>query len=325
MTNEIIISLVIAIYNVKDEVISCLSSIHGQNAKNVEFLLIDDGSNDGTSEIVKKFLKDNNDIRFKYYKKNNGGISDTRNFGIEKANGKYIWFVDGDDQLASPKVLDDLIEIITKYKNLDVVHFNFRKINECHGDSPLSGELKFGVDTSKVYSGKIFLNEPYDSYVTHYIFKKQLLKNSDYKFDTNLISGEDTAYIAPVILSAKKIFIFDKVCYLYIVNSHSILQNMSKRKVVQRDAYKVSLNLFKWTIQENFPTNSTFERDIYKKYIRQTVGMCATDCDFKINKAELIKLTKGRSTDFKTLIRKYILLVLPNKGRLKKWVCSKIW
>ena len=94
MENELI-SIVVPIYNVENYLGMCLDSIHHQTYENFECLLIDDGSPDKSAEICKEYVA--KDSRFRYFKKENGGVSSARNFGIDIANGDFVAFVDGDD------------------------------------------------------------------------------------------------------------------------------------------------------------------------------------------------------------------------------------
>ena len=96
MENELI-SIIVPIFNVENYLRECLDSIHHQTYENFECLLIDDGSSDNSAVICKEYVA--KDSRFHYFKKENGGVSSARNFGIEQATGTYITFVDSDDWL----------------------------------------------------------------------------------------------------------------------------------------------------------------------------------------------------------------------------------
>ena len=84
------ISIIVPIYNAEKYIKICLDSLINQTKKELEFILINDGSTDNTEKIIKKYK----DPRIKYYKNKNQGIGKTRNFGIEKSTGKYIMFLE---------------------------------------------------------------------------------------------------------------------------------------------------------------------------------------------------------------------------------------
>ena len=95
--------LIIPIYNIQNELDACLDSIRRQTHGDFRAILVDDGSTDGSSRIAKDYAK--RDFRFEYYRKENGGLSDARNFGMGKISSAYVVFVDGDDFLEADALL----------------------------------------------------------------------------------------------------------------------------------------------------------------------------------------------------------------------------
>ena len=106
-----LISIIIPVYNVEDFVEECLNSVINQTYTNLEIIIVNDGSTDGSLDICKKFTKDN---RVKLITQQNRGLSGARNTGIENANGKYIGFVDSDDFI-DIKMYEKLHEAIVRY------------------------------------------------------------------------------------------------------------------------------------------------------------------------------------------------------------------
>lgn len=113
MTNQPLISIIIPIYNIMDCLEKCVDSCINQTYKNIEILMVDDGSTDGTAELCDK-LKEK-DSRIRVFHKENGGSSSARNLGIEEARGEYLGFVDSDDFI-SPTMYEDLMNAILEYK-----------------------------------------------------------------------------------------------------------------------------------------------------------------------------------------------------------------
>ena len=91
------VSIIIPVYNVEKEVKSCLESAINQTYENLEILVVNDGSTDDSKEICLSLAKQ--DKRIIYFEKPNGGLSDARNFGLERASGDYIFFLDSDDTI----------------------------------------------------------------------------------------------------------------------------------------------------------------------------------------------------------------------------------
>ena len=111
-----LISIIIPVYNVEIYIEQCLDSIKKQSYQNFEVIIVNDGSQDNTESICKKIAQ--SDARFKYFSKENGGVSSARNFGLDNANGHYITFIDGDDWV-DPNHLEILIKSITE-NNSDI-------------------------------------------------------------------------------------------------------------------------------------------------------------------------------------------------------------
>lgn len=117
MNRECLISIIVPIYNAEKYLESCLNSIFKQTYKDFEVLLVDDGSQDASKEICMEFVK--KDKRFKYYFKNNGGLSSARNFGIKNANGSILTFIDSDDWI-DENYIETLVMPFLTNDNLDI-------------------------------------------------------------------------------------------------------------------------------------------------------------------------------------------------------------
>ncbi len=113
-----IFSVIIPAYNCERTIERCLRSVIGQSFRDYEVIMVDDGSTDDTGEICKYFTE--RDERFRYYYKENGGVSTARNYGISRASGKYVTFLDSDDVYDS-KYLADFYELIREHP--DKEHF----------------------------------------------------------------------------------------------------------------------------------------------------------------------------------------------------------
>ena len=93
------VSVIVPVYNVEKYLDKCLDSLANQTLKDLEIIIVNDGSPDNSEDIIKKYTKKYKN--FKYYKKENGGLSSARNYGIKYASGDYIAFLDSDDYVKS--------------------------------------------------------------------------------------------------------------------------------------------------------------------------------------------------------------------------------
>ena len=123
-----LISIIVPIYNVEKYLRMCLDSIEHQTYSNIEVLLINDGSLDSSGEICQEYVA--RDSRFRYFEKENGGLSDARNYGIERSNGMYLTFVDSDDWLSLTYVEDLYQAAIRNDADTVVSHYTLYNEND---------------------------------------------------------------------------------------------------------------------------------------------------------------------------------------------------
>lgn len=201
------ISIIIPCYNAEKTIKRCLESVISQTYKNIEIVIINDGSIDKTDSIIKKYINDN---RIKYYNRSNHGIGKTRNFGIKETTGEYITFLDSDDYLPNDAI-DNLYKLAQKNK-LDLVVSDYYVDNK----NIKSEKIKsFPITNIKNNPNLIFdINlAPWNK-----LYKKELIENI--KFEENL-KYEDAPFVIESIIKAKRIGKLDKETYYYVVNSNS--------------------------------------------------------------------------------------------------------
>ena len=116
------VSFIVPVYKVEDYLRQCVESITSQSYKNIEILLVDDGSPDNSPVLCEKLASE--DSRIVVLHKENGGLSDARNAGLKEATGDYVVFVDGDDFWVEEDALSRLINVVAKNQNLDFIGFN---------------------------------------------------------------------------------------------------------------------------------------------------------------------------------------------------------
>ena len=115
------VSIIIAAYNIEDYINRCLNSIVNQSFKDIEIIVVNDGSTDNTINIINNFAK--NDVRIKVIDKKNGGLIEARKSGLARASGEYILFLDGDDWLHIEAI--EKLYKEAKKDNFDIVLYNF--------------------------------------------------------------------------------------------------------------------------------------------------------------------------------------------------------
>lgn len=228
------VSIIVPVYNIKNDLPSCLDSILEQDLKDYELLLINDGSSDGSREICDDFvLKDN---RIRVYHQKNAGVSAARNLGLEKAVGEWICFVDGDDTLY-PHSLNAILKGTERCKSEMIVARSF-----IHERGQISTE-RYKFDESflnRNFSGYKLISEK--SYkrgsVCGCIFNHDFLKENELSFPLFLKIGEDSLFMSLVQLYVQQVSFIDQPFYLVNEREGSASRSWSFEKL-----YKMNDNI----------------------------------------------------------------------------------
>jgi hypothetical protein len=224
---EELITVIVPIYNVEDFIDMCLESLSKQTYKHFEVLMVNDGSTDNSGIICKEYA--DRDSRFQYFEKENGGLSDARNFGLEHSKGDYITFVDSDDWV-SDTYLFDLYEALTR-ENADISLASYAKYNVAEA------MYYFHVSEDNYYE-RIFSSEELIrelpnlelaelSYYTSWgkLFRRTLFEHVQFP-KGKLI--EDTRTNIKLFLESSKIIYINKGLYFYCIREGSIIQSVTE-------------------------------------------------------------------------------------------------
>ena len=269
------ISIIIPIYNAEKYLKECIDSLVNQTKKELEFILVNDGSTDSTEEIIKSYK----DKRIKYFKNKNQGIGKTRNFGIEKATGKYIMFLDSDDYLELT-ACEELYEKAEK-DNLDLVVCDFYKLYENGTREDISLPSFKNTTLKKTPELLTDINlAPWNK-----IYKRDLIVKNNIKFVEDL-KYEDTPFVAECFDRAKKIGKVDSKLNAYIIHGNSettvrderifhIIKILDKIRVYFEDKEYIQETLKKYIVKTL--TNYTIQQRVQKNI---KVGMKFIDAAF---------------------------------------------
>lgn len=222
---EELISVIIPVYQVKEYLEECIESVRNQTYKNLEIILVDDGSTDGSGEICENEAKKDN--RIKVIHQNNQGVADARNTGICKARGEYIALVDSDDYV-NINYLNKLYMILKKY-NADIAACDYtRKI----------GQFEFGAQEEHDYviTSKQMLKEWHgkrkriETVCWNKLYKKGILINGNNSAFPSGKEKEDIYTSHLFIERADRIAITDNKLYFYRKRKNSITTNSDRKK-----------------------------------------------------------------------------------------------
>lgn len=216
-----LVSIIVPVYNAEKYIKNCVLSILNQDYKNIELILVNDGSKDNSYNICKQLAEKDN--RIKLFNKENGGASSARNYGMEKATGEYVVFVDSDD-IVFPNHLETLVKTM-KFADLGIVNFKRKRKKEDY--SPLINKYlrkkpKFEGYLEKEDFFKKLFAYPYlgGGVVWNKIFRRDLLDGI--LFNEKFKYHEDINFVFLYALKCQTFYYIDKVTYLYVLNPASV-------------------------------------------------------------------------------------------------------
>lgn len=249
-----LISVIVPVYNVEKYLARCVDSIVNQTYKNLEIILVDDGSPDLCPQMCDDYAE--KDSRIKVVHKKNGGLSDARNAGMAVATGKYISFIDSDDYV-SDDFFECLLDVMNK-ENSDIAECSVVKLYEDNRFDEFSDDLSVKTyDTQDAMSALIAEN-PFHQHVWNKLYKTELIKDIPYAVGK---LNEDEFWTYQVFGRANKVSKLNKTMYYYFQRNSSIMG--VGYNIRRLDALEGKANRQKY-IENNFPDLSTQAKiDLY--------------------------------------------------------------
>lgn len=285
---EELISIIIPVYNVEKFLNRCIESVINQTYKNLEIILIDDGSLDDSGKLCDNWKE--KDDRIKVIHKRNTGLSDTRNVGIEKSTGNYIYFIDSDDYIDLDTIENLYINMIENNSEIamgDLIReIYFPKKEKYVGESY--------VANSEEMIGRLCQSKLCTS-VCNIIFKKQLFDKI--KFPVGKIN-EDLATLYRLFDKAEIISHIDKAGYHYLQRNGSIAHCKFTKEHLSIEEYKEEILKF---VEKRYP-NLVKDAEVY---FIGTLNDCIKSCK-KYKWKEEYKLLKKKQ-------KKYLGRILKNE------------
>lgn len=222
------ISIIVPVYNSERSVSNCIKSILAQSFKDFELILVDDGSKDSSFSICKKWNK--LDKRVFVYSKDNGGPGSARRYGVSKAQGDYINFVDADDTIPQ-KSIEELYNKMVSYQ-LDIVQGNRRFIPVNESKDILSSFPKEGIFTGKDFIRFLF-EAKCNAGPVGSLYKKNLFNALTFNISDDIKTCEDLYMNICLGINAKKIGLFnDIIVYNYIENKNSLTHTYKLSSII---------------------------------------------------------------------------------------------
>ncbi|MDO5852425.1 MAG: glycosyltransferase family 2 protein [Methanobacteriaceae archaeon] len=234
------VSIIIPVYNSQETISRCLDTILNQTYKNIEIVIVDDGSTDESYSLIK--LKINNDPRIKLIKKKNTGVSDSRNYALQIVTGEYITFVDSDDWIEL-NLIEKMVETLEREK-VDIVCCNY------YLNYKDNRQRKVERKESKI--DKLEALNPSSKYYFTTVWGKLFKKNiiNDLQFRTDIFYSEDTLFYIQTLMNSNSIYWVKEILYHYYVNENGAIKNKKNEKFITDfyarkeiyDLYKIEIS-----------------------------------------------------------------------------------
>lgn len=224
-----LVSIVVPVYNVEDYIEECLNSIIKQTYKNIEIIIVNDGSKDRTEEICRQFAEMDN--RIHVISQGNRGVAIARKVGIRQAQGQFIGFVDGDDWIEEnyyEKFMrcSGQFDLVTAgYKNgygQEVAIFD--KIKQ--GEYSSLTEIKYLLDNVIIYEETE--QHGITTFLVNKLFRTDMAKIVSDETNEKLEIGEDSEFVYRYILKCNSVLVTDICCYYYRMRENSALHSINK-------------------------------------------------------------------------------------------------
>lgn len=214
------ISIIVSLYNNKEYIEKCLTSIVSQGYKNIEIIVVNDGSTDESLDIVTNFSK--NDSRIQIINRKNGGLSAARNTGIEYSTGEFLIFVDGDDELEN-NAIENLYNAIESH-NADIAIGSISVVYEAHEELKSSDSYYYSIKYNKcLYINDDIIDNIHCSACAK-IYRRSIIDKYNLRFPEGLLYED--AYWHWVYLSSSKIASLIKYnVYKYYRHKKSIMSS----------------------------------------------------------------------------------------------------
>ncbi len=260
--NKLLFSIIVPVYNIEKYINKCLDSLITQTYKNIEIILVDDGSTDECGKICDEYVTKDN--RIKVIHKKNGGQGSARNKGLQIANGDYVVFVDGDDFI--PKNAIEVLAKCLESNNYDILCFDLYQMNNGIVTGRLMPKIFNDVENDRKH---IILN-PSPCART---YKLEFLKKNNIFFKEGIIY-EDLALIPTLSNYTKNIkFIYDCL-YYYVLRENSTMNAITFKE--NRDDKFIALE----SMENGFKKNNNFEKyknEIEYLYIKHLLIVYSTE------------------------------------------------
>lgn len=265
MKEQTRISVIVPVFNAEKYLSECIDSILSQTCHGLELILVNDGSTDGSEQIIETYIRDD---RVVYLKQENKGVSSARNYGLSHASGEYIIFVDADDYLVGDS-LEDRIEQAQKADLLISSYYRETAAGVKEKEEYINENRKLTIaDALRAISPKSTLG--YQGYLWNKVFRMSIIKKNKLQFDPSVAYGEDRLFVGTYITHCQTISLEKKCVYVYRINNVSAMNSFDK--ITQSNYKRVRTELD--GLEKIEGIMKQYDEEIYQSFVRYEFNIC---------------------------------------------------
>lgn len=312
---KIKVSVIVPVYNVEKFIDKCLNSLVNQTLKEIEIIVVNDGSPDNSQKIIDKYVKKYPD-KIKSYIKENGGQGSARNYGLKKASGEYIGYVDSDDFVE--KDMYKKLYNKAKENNYDIVVCGNYNVSEDYQNKNIDAFINnYNTDLENIFFGKMA--------VWNKIYKRDILIKNKLEFKEK-VWYEDLAFTLKAIMNSNTFAFIDEPLYDYLIREGSTMNNSNvQRNLEILDAFNDILSYIQHNKKEEYFSKIEFLA-IDHIYISAIVRVLKAEADDKVKRETINKLLDYMNKKFPNYKNnKYINTLSKNRKIIYKLINIKMY
>lgn len=312
---KIKVSVIVPVYNVEKFIDKCLNSLVKQSLKEIEIIVVNDGTKDNSQKIIDKYVKKYPD-KIKSYIKENGGQGSARNYGLKKATGEYIGYVDSDDFVE--KDMYKKLYNKAKENNYDIVVCGNYNVSEDYQNKNIDAFINnYNTDLENIFFGKMA--------VWNKIYKRDILIKNKLEFKEK-VWYEDLAFTLKAIMNSNTFAFIDEPLYDYLIREGSTMNNSNvKRNLEILEAFNDILSYIQHNKKEEYFSKIEFLA-IDHIYISAIVRVLKAEADDKVKRETINKLLDYMNKKFPNYKNnKYINTLSKNRKIIYKLINIKMY
>ena len=293
------VSIIIPVYNTEKYIKQCIDSIINQTYKNIEIIIVNDGSTDKTEKILREY----NNSNIIYIEQSNKGVSSARNNGLKLATGKYVVFIDSDD-FCEINMIEDMVKDIEN-NNVELAICGFNEIYKNVTKKSLYGLLNDIYNREKIEE-EILKNNSIRGFLWNKIFLKEIIDKYNISFDEDISMCEDLLFCVKYLQETKHVYVNNKNLYNYRQRKTSAIGTFSKKDLSLFNSYE--------RMKKINPRISIYGEDIYCYWYYKFYKNLKNNNYIKnVEQISIIQMLKSKQIKIKTKVISIINLILPSK------------